>query len=498
MRRLFIALSVLALATGCKTAPEPVPEAPKPPETPAPPREDPNAFREQPPKPGEPPELVLPKFEQAKLDNGLTVLVSTRKELPLVYTGVAFASGGSQDPKGKGGLADVTYKMLLEGAAGKDTTALDQAFQDLGVSPAVSVNPDGAFVGTRVLKRHADAALALLADVVRKPNLAQKDFERRKKLQLAELVRAMGSPGFLAQQAYLDAVFGPEHPYGHPVSGLPATVDTLTLQDVKSFYGKSVGPKAAALVMTGDITLDEAVGLARKYFGDWKANAMPPPVPPTPAAPPRQQVVYVPKPGLDQTMIVVGRPGIAVGNPDEYALDLATTVFGGFFGSRLNMNLREDKGYSYGAGASADARLGVGPLTASSAVRKDVTGPALGEFFGEMKGIQERPITEKELAAAREGLIRAIPGEFESVEGLGSSAASLFFLRRPMDEFARTVEGLEKATPAEVQRVAEAYLGPAAMQVVLVGDPAVIQEQVGPMNLGKLVAREPVAPPAKK
>ncbi|AKI98848.1 putative Zn-dependent peptidase [Archangium gephyra] len=498
MRRLFLALSVLALAAGCKTAPEPVPEAPKPPETPAPPPEDPNAFRQQPPKPGEPPELVLPKFEQARLDNGLTVLVSTRKELPLVYTGVAFAAGGSQDPKGKWGLADVSYKMLLEGAAGKDTTALDQAFQDLGVSPSVSVSPDGAFVGARVLKRHADAALALLSDVTRKPNLAQKDFDRRKKLQLAELVRAMGSPGFLAQQAYLDAVFGPEHPYGHPVSGLPATVDTLTLQDVKAFYGKSVGPKAAALVMTGDITLEEAVGLAKKYFGDWKSNAQPPPVPPTPAATPRQQVVFVPKPGLDQTMIVVGRPGIAVGHPDEYALDLATTVFGGFFGSRLNMNLREDKGYSYGAGASADARLGVGPLTASSAVRKDVTGPALGEFFGEMKGIQERPITEKELAAAREGLIRAIPGEFESVEGLGSSAASLFFLRRPMDEYARTVEGLEKATPAEVQRVAEAYLGPAAMQVVLVGDPAVIQEQVGPLNLGKLVAKEPVAPPSKK
>lgn len=498
MRRLFIALSVLVLAAGCKTAPEPVPEAPPPSETPAPPPEDPEAFRQQPPKPGEPPELVLPRFEQAKLDNGLTVLVSTREELPLVYAGVAFAAGGSQDPRGRWGLADVTYKMLLEGAGGRDTTALDQAFQDLGVSPSVSVNPDGAVIGARVLKRHADEALALLASVVREPKLAREDFERRKKLQLAELVRAMGSPGFLAQQAYLDAVFGPEHPYGHPVSGLPATVDTLTLKDVKDFYEKRVGPRAAALVMTGDITLDEAVGLARKYFGDWKGGALPPPVPPTPAAPPRKQVVFVPKPGLEQTMIVVGRPGIAVGHPDEYALELATTVFGGFFGSRLNMNLREDKGYSYGAGASADARLGVGPLTASSAVRGDVTGLALNEFFWEMKGLKERPITEKELEAAREGLIRAIPGEFETVEGLGASAAALYFLRRPMDEYARTVVGLEKATPAEVQRVAEAYLGPAAMQVVLVGDPAVIQEQVSPLELGELVRKEPLTPPAKR
>jgi zinc protease len=501
MRRLFAAVSVLALAAACKTAPEPVPETPTPPptaETPAtPPPEDAEAFRNEPPRADKPPDLVLPKFEQAKLDNGLTVLVSTRKELPLMFVGMAFASGGSQDAKGKGGLADLTYKMLVEGAGGKDSQALDQAFQDLGVSPSVSVDPDGAFIGVRVLKRNADAALALLTDVVRKPNFAQKDFDRRKKLQLAELVRAMGSPGFLAQQAYLDTVFGAEHPYGHPVSGLPATVEAVTLQDVKGFYQKNVGPRAAALVITGDVTLDEAVALAKKSFGDWKGNAAPPAVPPTPAAPQRQQLVYVAKPGLDQTVMVLGRPGVAAGHPDEHALQLAMTVFGGFFGSRLNMNLREDKGYSYGAGASIDPRLGVGPLTASSAVRANVTGPALTEFFHEMKGIRERPITEKELAAAREGLIRAIPGEFESVEGLGSSAAQLFWLRLPMDEYARTVEGLEKATPAEVQRVAEAYLGPDAMQVVLVGDPEVIQQQVAPLELGKLTQKQPVSPPKR-
>jgi zinc protease len=194
----------------------------------------------------------------------------------------------------------------------------------------------------------------------------------------------------------------------------------------------------------------------------------------------------------------LGHVAASRATPDYHAIILLNAVLGGQFVSRLNMNLREDKGYSYGAGASADARLGVGPLTASSAVRKDVTGLALNEFFREMKGIQERPITEKELASAREGLVRAIPGEFETVEGLGASAATLFFLRRPMDEFARTVTGLEKATPAEVQRVAEAYLGPAAMQVVLVGDPKVIQEQVEPLELGKLVPRAPVAPPTKR
>ena len=489
MRRLLVAVSLLTLAAACATTPEPAPAAQPTPEATAAPAPD-DAFRAQMPQPGQPPEIVLPRFEQAKLDNGLTVLVSTRRELPLVFAGVAFASGSAQDPKGQGGLADVTYKMLLEGAGGKDTLALDQAFQDLGVTPQMRVSPDGASLGVSVLRRNADAALALMTDVVRKPGFAAKDFERRKKLQLAELVRQLGSPYVLAQYAYLDALFGPAHPYGHPVGGEPASVEKLTLADVKRFYQQQVGPKTVALVMAGDISLDEAMALAKKHFGDWKGSAVLPPVPAAPPVPARQQVLFVPKPGLEQTVVMAGRPGIPVGHPDEYTLELATTVFGGFFGSRLNMNLREDKGYSYGAGAGVEPRLGVGPLTAYSMVRADVTGPALTEFIREMKGIQERPITEKELEAAREGLVRAFPGAFESVEGLGASAASLFYKRRPMDEFARTVAGLEKASAADVQKAAETYLSPQAMQIILVGDPDIIQTQVGPLELGKLTPKQ--------
>ncbi|XXF78180.1 pitrilysin family protein [Myxococcaceae bacterium GXIMD 01537] len=503
MRRLYVSLATLALAAGCATtpkAPEPAP-TPAAPEAATPPAapEDAEAWRQTQPRPGKAPDLVLPTFKKAELENGLTVLVSTRKELPLVFTGLAFATGSSQDPAGKAGLADITYDMLLEGAGGKDTLALDNAFAALGVSPAASVEPDGAFVGVRVLARHTDAALALLSDVVRKPTFAAKDFERRKKQQFADLARQLGNPMYLARLAYLEAVYGDTHPYAHPTGGVPATVQALTLNDVKQFYGRHVGPKTAALIMTGDVTKEQALEYARKYFGDWKGTAVPPAVPPAPPVPPRERVRVVAKPGLQQTVIVTGRPGIAVGHPDESSLELATTVFGGFFGSRLNMNLREDKGYSYGAGAQMDARLGVGPLTAFSSVIAKSTGPALSEFVKEMDQLKTRPITDKELSSAREGLIRAFPGYFESVEGLGSSAAQLFYKRRPMDEFARTVAGLEKATPAEVQRVAEAYLAPSAMQIVLVGDPQLIQEQVPPLNLGPLapVNAEALGTPAK-
>ncbi|WP_163993343.1 M16 family metallopeptidase [Pyxidicoccus caerfyrddinensis] len=505
MRRLLTALLAASLAA-CASNPKPPPppspdtpalgatstEAPPPPPT----AQDPEAFRDKPPEPGKPPDLVLPTFQSAKLDNGLTVLVSTRKELPLVFAGVAFASGSAQDPKGKAGLAELSYRMLLEGAGKRDTVALDNAFADLGVSPGLDVNPDGAEVGVRVLKRNVEPALALLADVVMRPKFDAKSFDRRKKQQLADLVRQLGSPIMLAQLAALDAIFTEDHPYAHMSDGLPATVQALTLADAKGFYQRHSGPRAAALILTGDITLDEAVALAKKHLGSWKGPGTPPAAPPTPAAPPRQLVYVVPKPELAQTVMLVGRPGLAAGHADEYALELATTVYGGFFGSRLNMNLREAKGYSYGAGAFMDTRLGVGPLLSYTAVRQDVTGPALTELVKELSGLKERPITEKELESAREGLIRAIPAGFETVEGLGATAASIYFKRRPLNELERTVEGLRNATAAEVQRVAELYLAPDAMQIVLVGDPATIQEQVGPLNLGKLTPVEPDEEPA--
>ncbi|RKH30737.1 M16 family metallopeptidase [Corallococcus sicarius] len=496
-RRILTALLTLTVSACATTKPaEPPPAEPPPAQQPSTPAPDAEAFRATQPKPGAPPELVLPTFEKAQLDNGLTVIISTRKELPLVFVGIAFASGVSQEPPAKLGVADLSYRMLLEGAGKRDTVDLDNAFGDLGVSPALSVDPDGAFVGARVLTRNVDAAMDLLADVVLRPTFDAKAFERRKKQQLGELVRRMGDPNFLAQQAYYQAVFGKDHPYGHTSGGTPKTVQSLTLADAKNFYKKNTGPRAAALIMTGDVTLPQAMEWAKKHFGGWKGGAVAPKPPPAPPAPPREQVRLVPKPGLEQTVVLVGRPGLAAGHPDEYALELATTVFGGFFGSRLNMNIREDKGYSYGANASLGTRLGVGPLTAYAAVRQDVTGPALNEFIKELSGLKTKPITEQELAAAREGLIRAFPGAFETVEGLGGSAAQLYFHRRPMDEFKRTVEGLRGASAAEVQRVAEAYLDPAAMQVVLVGDPLVIQEQVSPLNLGKLTLVETPGPEA--
>lgn len=452
------------------------------------------SFRERPPAPGPAPELVIPKFQKETLPNGLTVIVSERHDLPLVALGVAFAAGSSSDPNGSAGLAHLAYDTMLEGAGDRDALALDNAFADLGSSVSPAVSHDGAAISTRVLARNAEAALALLADIAQRPKLLAKDFTRVKGEALSDLAQRQGDPRALAQDTAVQAFYGAEHPYGHPSVGTSEAVSKIALADVQRFVRQRIGPRSAALVATGDVTLAQAKAWAEKYFGGWKGDATPPSVPAAAPLSPRERVLAVPKQGVNQTVVMIGRPAVPAGDPAEYELELASTVFGGFFGSRLNMNLREAKGYSYGAYAYLDNRLGPGPLVLGGSVRADVTGPAMTEIFKELRDLKTRPITAAELEAAREGAIRSLPGAFESVEALASAAARLFWLRQPMDRYATMVQGLERADAGRVQSLAESYFDPQLLRVVLVGDPQILQSQVASLGLGQLEFK-PVAAP---
>ncbi len=463
-------------------AAEPKPERYMPPEP----------WREKRPAPGEAPTLKAPAFAQKRLPNGLTVIVSERHDLPLVNISVALRSGSAQDPQGKAGLAELTYEMLLEGAGKLDAFALDEAFGDLGTSPQAGVGPDGGGVGVRVLKRNADSALSLLSTVVRRPRFDKEAFDRKKKKALADLARLSGSPQFLAQEAFAATIFGETHPYGHPSSGTPKSVEGISLRDVKGFYKKHFGPRNAALVVTGDVTLAEAVKWAKKHFGRWRGKARPPKAPSEPPVRKREQVVLVPKAALNQTIVVWGRPAVPIGHPDEFALRIANDVFGGQFSSRLNMNLREEKGYTYGAYGWYDGRRGAGVLAAYSAVRADVTGPSVAEFVQETKGIVEKPITEAEMEAAREGELRGIPGKFETVDALAATGSALFQKGLPLDRIERMIKAYRGLSLDTVRETAKKYFVLDTMQLVLVGDPEVVKTQVPPLKLGALVERPPL------
>lgn len=444
------------------------------------------SFRDKPPAPGPSPELVIPQFKKETLSNGMTLIVSERHDLPLVALSIAFSAGSASDPSGSAGLAHLVYDAMMEGAGKRDALALDNAFADLGSSASASVSHDGAAIGTRVLTRNAEAALTLLADISQRPRFAAGDFKRVKGETMSDLAQRQGDPRAMAQDAAVQAFYGERHPYGHPTVGASAAISKAKLADVKRFYQRQVGPGAAALIITGDVSLAQAKGWAEKFFGDWKGKAVPPAAPAPPPLPPREEVILVPKKGVNQTVVMIGRPAVPAGDPGEFELELASTVFGGFFGSRLNMNLREAKGYSYGAYAYLDNRLGPGPLVLGGSVRADVTGPAMTEIFKELGDLKTRPISTAELEAAREGVIRSLPGAFESVEALAAAAARLFWLRQPMDRYAATIRGLQHAQAARVQSLAETYFDPKLLRVVLVGDPEIVQKQISGLGLGRV------------
>ncbi|HEY0838836.1 MAG TPA: pitrilysin family protein, partial [Vulgatibacter sp.] len=264
---------------------------------------DPEAWRATAPAPGPLAELVTPKFQRVTLENGLQVLVAQRHDLPIVSVGMAFRAGSSADPEGKEGLAQLTYQLILEGAGKRDAVALDEAFADLGTSAWATTGEDGAMIGMEVLSRNLEEALALLSDVVQKPRFDKSAFDNRKEQHLANLAAQVGNPRYLAGEAFAEAVFGEHHPYGRLGSGMPASVSRIQLADAKKFYGKAAGPKAAALVFAGDISVERATELARAWFGKWKGSASPHPAPKAPTVAARAQVVVVPKPGLAQTVI---------------------------------------------------------------------------------------------------------------------------------------------------------------------------------------------------
>ena len=502
--RFFLPIAAIAVLTGCAGAPPTAKPIPKPqadagtaddagpaseidvaPE-PVPPAE---AWRATAPKPGQAAAPLVPEVRRAVLPNGLTVLVSERHELPLVHVQMAVRAGSALDSPDRLGLASLVFEMLPEGAGDRGAVEIAEAFGDLGTKLNSWASIDGGGLGCTVLARNLDAAAALLADVAQRPRFDPADFERRKKKVLADLVRMRSEPSYRAFEALTEEVFGTAHPYGHLPEGTAAGIGAVAVDDVKRFYAERFGPKSAAIVFVGDITLAEAKRIARKRFGGWRAPAAPPSKPPDPEVSRRTRVRVEAMPGLEQTVIVIGRPGVPAGHADEWALEIANAVFGGMFSSRLNMNLREDKGITYGASAWTNSLYGAGLLVAMTPVDAAKTRVGVTEAFAELNGMTSAPITETELAAARENFLRSFSGSFETGERLAGAIASVFSSGQPIDRWRKMMAAIERLSLADVRAAAAKYYPPDRMRLVLVGDPKTAAAQLEGSELGDLDVR---------
>jgi predicted Zn-dependent peptidase len=438
--------------------------------------------RSKPPAPGPPAKLDLPAIQKFALSNGIPVLFIERHKVPLVQVAVVVRAGAAVDPRGKAGLANLTAEMLDRGAGGRSALELSDAVDHLGADLSAGAGWDQSVVGLNVPSQRLAEALPILSDVVRRPAFPAEELERVRKELLTELLQWRDEPRALIRVAFARALYG-EHPYGRVTEGSERSVRGMTRAELQNFHASYFAPGNVTLIAAGDVTAQALQGRLEEAFGSWSGNAVQPA--PVPASPePRARSVWlVDLPEAAQSEIRIGRVGPPRKTPDYFPLVVANTLLGGSFTSRLNQNLRETHGYTYGAGSAFDFRLSSGPFFAAAAVQTDKTAPALSEFFKELEGIR-RPVPEDELARARNYVALRYPAGFETVGELAGKLEDKALFELPDDFFTTYMDRVAKVTAADLARVTAEWIDPRSVVVVVVGDRKKIEAGIRALNLG--------------
>ncbi len=447
-------------------------------------------WRKTPPPPGPALTFHLPAPKTFALKNGLQVYFVEDKNLPVLSAQLTARAGGENNTQEKAGLASLTATTMGEATTNRNLTQLASDQERIGTRIAASDSMDSASVSLSVLTDHADAGMDLLADVVRHPAFAPTDLDRVRKERLVAISQEADSPFAIAFRVGPMLVYG-KQPYGASGSGTEASVKGITREDVTGFYGAHFGPADSALSLAGDVTEAEAKRLAEKYFGDWSSTASAGvTIPAAPAAPARH-IVIVDKPGAPQTALAAFGLGLPVTTPDFEAVQVMNYTLGGAFASRINMNLREEHGYTYGVNSAYLYYRAGGPFYAGGLVRTDITGLAAKELLYEISRFPANPPTEAELKQAKDARIQSIPARFETTAATASNIASLFLYKRPLDYFTTLPEKYRAVTAADVVRVAKEDVHPDNLIIVAVGDRAKIEPGLKDANLGPIEYRTP-------
>ncbi len=449
---------------------------------PAPDREP---WRAQKPGRGPARETTLPAARSFALPNGLAVYVVENRQLPTFAAQVVVRSGSASDPAGRAGLAGFTAALLDEGTASLDALGLARELEALGGDIAAGSSTDGTSVTGRALRANAPRLLELMAAVTTAPAFPPAEVERVRNDLLTQLVQQKQSPFQTAFRVLAPALYGPDHPYGHTTLGDEASLRAITRDEIVAFHAAHFSPASAALVLAGDITEADARRLAADAFGAWRGEAVAA-ARPGPGAPSEARVLVCDRPGAPQTVLLLAQPCLARSDPDYDRLSLMNLVLGGLFSSRLNMNLREDKGWTYGAFSFIQDRRGPSPWAAGSNIQADAIGGAVAETMKEIRGMLAAPMTEAELAAAKESYVRGLPALFQSTDGTAGTIAGLFLYEQSPEYYRELPARVRDVTAADVHAATRRHLDPDRMRLALVGDRASIRAQVEPLGLGRV------------
>ncbi len=430
------------------------------------------------PQPGPPRNYRFPHFDRRTLSNGIQVLVASVAKLPLVSVLALIEAGASVEPEGKQGVAALTARLLLEGAAGMDGSALAESIEHIGASVDAHGDWDVASVSLTSLSERLPAALALVRDILREPTFPEREVQRLKEQRLSDLLQQLAEPRELADEQFTGATYEPSSRYAKPEEGDAESVRALTRADVQAFYSAHYNPQGLTLILAGDITTDNAVALVESLFGNWRGVAPNAASPDIDAAQAGKLVRIVAKPDAPQSEIRVGHAGLPRNIPEYFDVMVMNAVLGGLFSSRINLNLREVHGYTYGASSTFEWRRGAGPFVIHTAVKSDVTGPAIHEILKEIDRMRVEAISEDELTLATSYLDGVFPIRYETTAAIAGALANLVIHSLDEDYYDVYRSKVRGVTTESVLRAAQRHLHPELLRIVVVGDPAVITDQI--------------------
>jgi len=430
------------------------------------------AERVAPPAAGANVVTAMPEPVTQRLPNGLTIVSARRGDLPLVSALMVVGGGSALDPQGEAGRAALTAAMMSEGTATRSATEIDQAVEALGTSLSSGTDWDGATIGLTVRSENADAGLGILSDVVRNPAFSAEELERQRS-QLVDAVRvSMSDPGTVAGLAAARALYG-NGPYGHPGSGTERSLAAISRDDVVAAYRASWAPANATLILTGDVTPEQALALAERHFGSWNATATAAAAAPaatTPSAGHGGEVIVIDMPGAGQAAVAVTRSTLARSDPSYYPAMVVNSVLGVGFSARLNQEIRIRRGLAYGARSGIDARRLPGPFTATTQTRNETAPEVLGLILAEMRRLGAQPIPAAELDVRRTGILGSYGRNVETTTGVAGLIADYVILGVGPEEIGRFQQSVLGVDASTAQAAAARLLSPEGATMVIVGD----------------------------
>jgi len=451
------------------------------------------------PKPGTPRPYEFPTVERSRLSNGLSLVVADLPGRPLVSASLVLRNGAVDEPNAEAGATVLAARSLTEGTERYDAIALVEAAERLGASVHAEAGWDAMSVGIDVPAARLEAALELLAEVALRPTFPPAEIDRLREERLNDLLQAEADPRRRADEMFTATIYTGGSPYHRPSGGRRETVQDLDVAKVRSAYERGLDPNRATLVVGGDLTGIDVKAIADRLLGGWGSSirATVSGTVVAEGAVRERFVRVIHRPGSVQTEIRIGHVGVARRTSDYHALSVTAAILGGLFNSRLNTKLREEKGYTYGAGAGFDLRRGAGPFAARAAVNTEVTVPAIVDTMAELERIRSAPVSSTELAAARDFLVGVFPLRFETAGAIVGALAWLAVHDLPDDELARYRPGIEAVTTDAVLAAAQAHIRPDAAAIVLVGDADAFADALEAADLGPVTVERDSGPQDK-